>query len=103
MGCWAFYRTAFLGVSCATRAARNAMNPENPQDQFATFAALLQAAISEPGKIHEAYFAFHGYSISNQILALIQCAERGIAPGPIASFNKWKERERYVQKGQKAL
>src|SRR5688572_2876608 len=79
------------------------MERENQQGQSATFAALLQAAITEPGKIHEAYFAFHGYSIGNQILALIQCAERGIAPGPIASFNKWKERERYVQKGQKAL
>jgi hypothetical protein len=79
------------------------MNPENPQDQSATFAALLEAAITEPGKIHTAYFAFHGYSIGNQLLALIQCVERGIAPGPIASFNKWKERGRYVQKGQKAL
>jgi N-terminal domain of anti-restriction factor ArdC/IrrE N-terminal-like domain len=73
------------------------------QDRTASFANLLQAAITEPGKIHAAYFAFHGYSIGNQILALIQCAERGIAPGPIASFNKWKERGRFVQKGQKAI
>jgi hypothetical protein len=79
------------------------MNTENPQDQTTSFASLLQAAIREPGKIHEAYFAFHGYSIGNQLLALIQCAERGISPGPIASFNKWKERGRNVQKGQKAL
>ena len=79
------------------------MNRENQKDQTATFAALLQAAISEPGKIHHAYFAFHGYSIGNQLLALIQCSERGIAPGPIASFNKWKERGRFVQKGQKAI
>lgn len=75
----------------------------NSQDQTATFAELLQAAISEPGQIHTAYFAFHGYSIGNQFLALIQCAERGIAPGPIASFNKWKERGRFVQKGQRAI
>src|SRR5688572_30019622 len=79
------------------------MNSQNPQDQTASVAALLRAAITEPGNIHRAYFAFHGYSIGNQLLALIQCAERGIAPGPIASFRKWQERGRYVQKGQKAI
>jgi hypothetical protein len=79
------------------------MNTTTPHDQTASFANLLQSAISEPGKIHAAYFAFHGYSIGNQLLALIQCAERGIDPGPIASFNKWRERGRFVQKGQKAI
>jgi hypothetical protein len=34
---------------------------------------------------------------------LIQCAEREIAPGPIASFNKWKERGRWVRKGQRTI
>lgn len=78
------------------------MTGQNSSDQT-TFAQLLAAAVSEPGKIHSAYFAFHGYSIGNQLLAMIQCAERGIAPGPIASFNKWKERGRHVVKGQKAI
>jgi hypothetical protein len=64
---------------------------------------LLQSAINEPGRVHNAFHAFHGYSIGNQLLALIQCAERGIPPGPIASFNRWKERGRFVQKGQKAI
>lgn len=79
------------------------MNTSTSSDQTATFAALLQAAVTEPGKIHAAYFAFHGYSIGNRLLALIQCAERGITPGPIASFNAWKERGRFVQKGQRAI
>jgi hypothetical protein len=79
------------------------MSTTTPQDQTASFAALLQAAISEPGRIHTAFIAFHGYSIGNRILALIQCAERGITPGPIASFNTWKDRGRFVQKGQKAI
>jgi hypothetical protein len=65
-------------------------------DQNASFAALLRSAVDEPGRIHQAYFAFHGYSLGNQILALVQCAERGIGPGPIASFNRWKERGRFV-------
>ena len=79
------------------------MSITTEQDQTASFAKLQQSAISEPGKIHAAYSAFHGYSNGNQILALIQCAERGIAVGPIASFNKWKDRGRFVQKGQKAI
>src|SRR5262249_40155617 len=69
----------------------------------AAFADLLQKAISEPGVISKAYSAFHSYSIGNQILALIQCAERGIAPGPIATFVGWKEKGRHVRKGEKAI
>lgn len=68
-----------------------------------TFAALLEAAITEPGSIHEAYSAFHHYSIGNQLLALMQCRARGIQLGPIATFNKWRERGRHVVKGAKAI
>jgi hypothetical protein len=41
---------------------------------------LLVRAVSEPGTISTAYTAFHGDSIGNQLLALMQCAERGIEP-----------------------
>lgn len=34
---------------------------------------LLNRAVSEPGLILKAYSAFHGYSLSNQIAAMIQC------------------------------
>ena len=66
-------------------------------------AALLRRAVSEPGLISQAYTAFHGYSLGNQILALVQCTARGIPPGPIATFLGWKDKGRSVQKGQKAL
>jgi len=36
-------------------------------------------------------------------LALFQCFMRGIQPGPLATFPKWKELGRFVKKGQKAL
>jgi antirestriction protein ArdC len=67
------------------------------------FVSLLDRALTEPGLIHSAYFAFHGYSIGNQMLAMIQCQDRGIVPGPIACFNRWKELGRHVMKGQKAI
>jgi hypothetical protein len=69
----------------------------------AAFVDLLEKAVNEPGIISKAYTAFHGYSIGNQILALIQCAERGIAPGPIATFMGWKDKGRHVRKGEKAI
>src|ERR1700745_3197015 len=69
----------------------------------ATFAELLQQAVTEPGIISRAYSAFHGYSIGNRILALFQCAQRGIQPGPIATFMGWKDKGRYVRKGEKAI
>src|SRR6266568_9133085 len=68
-----------------------------------SWAALLQEAVSKPGYIHEAYRRFHNYSLGNQLLALFQCFARGIQPGPLATFPKWKELGRHVKKGEKAL
>jgi antirestriction protein ArdC len=68
-----------------------------------TFAELLQRAVTEPGVVSRAYTAFHGYSIGNQLLALCQCVQRGIQPGPLATFPKWKELGRHVRRGEKAL
>jgi hypothetical protein len=68
-----------------------------------SWAALLTEAVTKPGMIHEAYSRFHHYSLGNQILALVQCYQRGIQPGPLATFPKWKEVGRNVMKGQKAL
>ena len=69
----------------------------------ATFATLLQTAVSEPGIISTAYRQFHSYSIGNMLLAWSQCMTRGIQPGPIATFQRWKELGRYVRKGEKAI
>ncbi len=44
-----------------------------------------------------------GNSIGNQLLALSQCLGRGIQPGPIATFQRWKELGRYVRRGEKAI
>ena len=68
-----------------------------------SWVALLDKAVKKPGFIHEAYSRFHNYSLGNQLLALFQCFERGIQPGPLATFPKWKELGRHVKKGTKAL
>src|SRR5436190_14348637 len=68
-----------------------------------SFADLLQSAVNDPGIISSAYSQFHNYSIGNQLLAMFQCIERGITPGPIATFMGWKEKGRHVLKGAKAI
>ena len=50
--------------------------------------AIIEEAVTKPGTLHEAYSRFWNYSLGNQILALIQCRDRGIEPGPLASFNR---------------
>ncbi len=67
------------------------------------FTELLEKALTEPGQISQAYMAFHGYSLGNQLLAMFQCMAREIPIGPIATFNRWKELGRHVSKGTKAI
>lgn len=65
--------------------------------------ALLETILEKPGLLGDYYSAFHNYSVGNQALAVSQLYERGIAVGPIASFNAWKKKGRSVMKGQKAI
>ena len=64
---------------------------------------LFSEALSCPGRISAAYSVFHAYSLGNAILAALQLGAKGLPLSPIASFNKWKQLGRLVQKGQKAI
>jgi antirestriction protein ArdC len=64
---------------------------------------LLRSAVKDPGVISAAYRQFHSYSLGNQLLAWSQCMDRGIQPGPIATYQRWRELGRYVRRGEKAL
>src|SRR2546421_7213524 len=73
-------------------------------EQFSPqWSQLLREAVAQPGLLLKAYSAFHGYSIGNQLLALIQCKMRGIQPGPISTYPGWLEKGRHVRKGERAL
>ena len=75
-----------------------------PTTAPASFSKLLHDAVNEPGKLSESYRAFHGFSISNRLLAWTQCEQRGLKPGPLATFNRWREKfGRHVRRGEKAL
>jgi len=76
---------------------------QNPSANIPKWSALLIEAVNKPGLIMKAYSAFHSYSLGNQLLAIVQCQMRGIQPGPINTFPKWKELGRYVKRGERAL
>ena len=67
------------------------------------FATLLQNAVHEPGTLSQTYQQFHTYSLGNQLLAWAQCAERGLQPGPMATYPRWRALGRHVKKGEKAI
>jgi hypothetical protein len=59
--------------------------------------------VRTPGLLHEAYQAFHRYSLGNQVLAIEQCRRRQLWPGPISTYRGWQKLGRQVIKGAKAL
>jgi antirestriction protein ArdC len=75
----------------------------NQSSLIPRWAELLQKAVTEPGIVSTAFSRFHNYSVRNQLLALFQCRERNIEPGPIATYPRWKELGRHVRKGEKAI
>ena len=68
-----------------------------------TWSELLRDAVSTPGKLLEAYTAFHNFSVGNSLLALFQCYDRGITPGPLNTYKGWQQLGRQVRKGEKAI
>jgi hypothetical protein len=64
---------------------------------------LLLSIFEQPGRIHDAYRAFHNFSFRNQLMVTAECFSRGIAMGPIATYRGWLAKGRQVKKGEKAL
>jgi len=71
--------------------------------QHATWGELLREAVEKPGRMLEAYTAFHNFSFGNALLALEQCTRRNLQPGPLNTYNGWLERKRQVRKGEKGI
>ena len=74
-----------------------------PEKQHATWGELLREAVEKPGRMLEAYTAFHNYSFGNALLALEQCTWRNLQPGPLNTYNGWLERKRQVRRGEKGI
>jgi hypothetical protein len=74
-----------------------------PEKQHASWGELLRDAVEKPGRMLEAYTAFHNYSFGNALLAFEQCARRNLQPGPLNSYRGWLERKRQVRKGERGI
>jgi antirestriction protein ArdC len=74
-----------------------------PDRQHASWGELLRDAVEKPGRMLEAYTAFHNYSFGNALLALEQCAKRHLQPGPLNTYRGWLEKKRQVRKGEKGI
>lgn len=64
---------------------------------------LLIEAVTKPGLVSKAYRSFHGYSIGNQMIAMVQCRMRKLEPGPISTYPGWKAKGRQVKRGERAI
>jgi len=73
------------------------------EPNHAAWAALLIEAVCKPGLLHQAYQAFHNYSLGNQLLAIVQCEQRQLTPGPLHTYRGWEDLGRHVRKGERAL
>src|SRR5215472_13745880 len=60
-------------------------------------ARLLEEALTAPGHLGNVYSRFHDYSITNELLFLIQGLHE-----PVASYSRWKSSGRQVRRGAKA-
>ncbi len=78
-------------------------NTNGQTSNVSSWMQILTDAINTPGRMLEAYTAFHEYSIGNQLLALTQCHQRGIQPGAIKTFPGWQALGRNVKRGERAL
>jgi N-terminal domain of anti-restriction factor ArdC/IrrE N-terminal-like domain len=99
----------FLGPEAGQRAAGKAAGTAGgaaeveQAHELGDMRTILEAALTQPGVVNQAYRAFHNYSLGNQMLAALQLFAKGLPLAPIASFNAWREKGRFVKKGEKAI
>ena len=76
---------------------------ELSKEDLENWERLLREAVSKPGLLSTAFNQFHGYSIGNQVLAYIQCLDRDMEAGPIATYKQWKDLGRQVRGGEEGI
>ncbi len=79
------------------------MRPIRTTPDAPNWAQMLVDAVNTPGVLSDAYRRFWNFSIGNQLMAIFECLQRGIPPGPIHTFRGWLDLGRHVKKGEKAI
>jgi hypothetical protein len=65
-----------------------------PQHEL-DWSGLLSAALEIPGSVGNSFRRLYNYSMSNCAFLYMQ----GVAPQPVATYNRWKEVDRHVKRG----
>jgi len=94
---------SFFQAEITLERRKKERNEPMPDTQHATWGELLRDAVEKPGRMLDAYTAFHNYSFGNALLALEQCIRRNLQPGPLNTYRGWLEKKRQVRKGEKGL
>jgi hypothetical protein len=94
---------SFFQAEITLERRKKERNEPMPDRQHATWGELLRDAVEKPGRLLEAYTAFHNYSLGNALLALEQCIRRNLQPGPLNTYRGWVEKKRQVRKGEKGI
>jgi hypothetical protein len=94
---------SFFQAEITLERRKKERNEPMPKRQHATWGELLRDAVEKPGRMLEAYTAFHNYSFGNALLALEQCVKRNLQPGPLNTYRGWLENKRQVRKGEKGI
>lgn len=74
------------------------MSERAPSLEIPTNREVLETLLTIPGDVGQAYSRFHNYSPRN--LAFL--AMQGCPPEPVATYKKWQELDRQVQRGENA-
>src|ERR1700739_3097650 len=94
---------SFFQADITLERRKKERNEPMPDRQHASWGELLRDAVEKPGRLLEAYTAFHNYSFGNALLALEQCIRRNLQPGPLNTYRGWLERKRHVRKGETGI
>jgi N-terminal domain of anti-restriction factor ArdC len=74
------------------------MKPERSSERRELdWQALIETALTAPGRMGDTYNRFYTYSFMNQLLLLMQCVRE-----PVATYKRWQAIGRQVMKGSKA-
>src|SRR3989440_1820735 len=94
---------SFFQADITLERRKKEKNEPMPDRQHASWGELLRDAVEKPGRMLEAYTAFHNYSFGNALLALEQCTRRNLPPGPLNTYRGWLEKKRQGRKGEKGI
>ncbi|HEX6514906.1 MAG TPA: ArdC-like ssDNA-binding domain-containing protein [Nocardioidaceae bacterium] len=92
-------------ASAAEKERRRRERVEQVEQLRAQLAEQVEQLVTSGGwaRMLAAARSLHRYSLRNQLLIMVQAAERGFEPSHVAGYRAWQAMGRQVRKGQRGL